>query len=70
MIFKSDLVDAINSLSHDLTDLAIKVSNLQKEIDSLKVERIKVNIISSKDNSSRSLKNIQPRDKSGKFTKK
>lgn len=70
MIRKSDLVDAINALSHDLTSLAIKVSNLQEEVDDLRGEEIKVNIKPAKRGRGRPRKNTQPRDKSGKFAKK
>lgn len=70
MIRKSDLVDAINGLSHDLTSLTIKVSNLQKEVDDLRGEEIKVNIKPAKRGRGRPRKNTQPRDKSGKFAKK
>lgn len=82
MIFKSDLVEAINGLSHDLLVLSIKVNELQKEVDSLKSNKVNVNIkpakktrgrpVGSKDKKPRAKKctSTQPRDKSGKFAKK
>lgn len=70
MIRKSDLVEAINSLSHDLTNLAIKVSDLQREVDDMKTDEVKVDIKPTKRGRGRPRKNTQPRDKSGKFAKK
>lgn len=70
MIRKSEIVDAINDLSHDLTSLAVKVSNLQKEVDALKTDEVKVNIKTPKRSVGRPRKCTQPRDKSGKFAKK
>lgn len=70
MIRKSDLVEAINGLSHDLTNLAIKVSDLQREIDDMKTDEVEVNIKPTKRGRGRPRKCMQPRDKSGKFTKK
>lgn len=82
MIFKSDLVDAINDLSHDLLALSIKVNELQKEVDSLKPNKVNINIkpakktrgrpVGSIDRKPRAKKTVstQPRDKSGKFAKK
>lgn len=82
MIFKSDLAEAINGLSHDLLTLSIKVNELQKEVDSLKSNKVKVNIkpakktrgrpVGSKDKKPRAKKGTltQLRDKSGKFAKK
>lgn len=82
MIFKSDLVEAINDLSHGLLALSIKVNELQKEVDSLKPNKVKVNIkpakrtrgrpVGSKDKKPRAKKTVstQPRDESGKFAKK
>lgn len=61
MIFKADIIDAINSLSHDLTALAIQVSDLKKEVDDIRSNKVKVKIART---------NTQPRDKSGKFMKK
>lgn len=60
MIRKSEIVDAINDLSHDMTSLAAKVSNLQKDVDALKAVK----------HTTAARKCTQPRDKSGKFTKK
>lgn len=69
MIFKSDIIDAINSLSHDLTALALQVSDLKKEVNDIKSKKVKVKIKSStKKKAPHS--NTQPRDKSGKFIKK
>lgn len=56
MIRKSEIVDAVNSLNHDLLSLSIKVDRLSSEVDKLKKE-----VNKSKQ---------QPRDKSGKFMKK
>jgi len=56
MIRKSEIVDAVNSLSHDLLSLSIKMDRISSEVDKLKKEASK-----SKQ---------QPRDKSGKFMKK
>lgn len=70
MIRKSDLIDAINSLSHDLTSLAVKVSDLRKDVDKLMDNSVKVDIKPEKRDSGHPRKNTQPRDKSGKFAKK
>lgn len=76
MIFKSELIDAINDLSHDLSDLAIKISN--QDIKIRKLENKLASIRSSKkepslDNAISSAKSkkakTQPRSKDGKFTK-
>lgn len=70
MIRKSELADAINDLSHDLTRLSIKVSNLQQEVDDMKTDEVKVCVKPAKRGRGRPRKNTQPRDKSGKFAKK
>lgn len=33
MIFKSDLIDAINSLSHDLLALSIRISEVERKLE-------------------------------------
>lgn len=71
MIFKSDLLEAINGLSHDVTMLAIRVGKLERQAESEKGEKVKVTIKpKAKRNRGRPRKNAQPRDKSGKFAKK
>ena len=35
MIFKSDLIEAINGVSHDMTALAVRVSDLEKRLNKL-----------------------------------
>lgn len=70
MIFKRDLIDAINALSHDLTNLSVKVSDLQREVDNMKTDEVKVCVKPEKRGRGRPRKNTQPRDKSGKFAKK
>lgn len=70
MIRKSDLIDAINDLSHDLTNLSIKVSDLQREIDDLKSHEATTCTKIAKRGRGRPCKDAQPRDKSGKFAKK
>ena len=63
MIFKSDLVEAINDLSHDLTELSIRVGDLEKKVRAC-----------NKKEEGRLEKAIravaQPRTKDGKFAKK
>ena len=51
MIFKSDLVDAINGLSHDLTNLSIRVHDLERNIAKLdsKMLQLKKNSCPCKD---------------------
>lgn len=39
MIFKSDLIEAINSLGHDLTSLAIRVSDLERRVAETKTPK-------------------------------
>lgn len=70
MIRKSDLVGAINDLSHDLTFLSARVNDLRKDVDKLMNNSVEVNIKPEKRGRGRPRKNTQPRDKSGKFTKK
>ena len=70
MIRKSEIVEAINTLSHDLTNLSIKVSDLQREIDDMKTDEVKVCVKPVKRGRGRPRKNTQPRDKSGKCAKK
>lgn len=66
MIFKSELVDAINSLNHDLVNLHIKVEDLERKINmfGFLVQDEPVEIKKSKKASK------QPRTKDGKFAKK
>lgn len=77
MIFKSDLVDAINGLSHDLTNLSIRVHDLERNIAKLdsKMLQLKKDSCSCKldkavDSCKAKKAKAQPRDKSGKFAKK
>lgn len=71
MIFKSDLIDAINSLSHDLVALSVRVSDLEREVGSIRIKKVKVSVKTpTKRSPGRPRKNTQPRDKSGKFAKK
>lgn len=65
MIRKSEIIDAVNSINHDLITLSIKVSDLSKEIQAVKVQINK----SGKSNKADKAKK-QARDKSGKFVKK
>lgn len=65
MILKRDIIDAVNSIGHDLTALSIKVSDLSKE-----VQAIKVQISKSRENDKADKAKKQARDKSGKFIKK
>lgn len=59
MIRKSEIIEAINSLDHDLTALSIKVHDLNEEVEGIKVKFVK---------SANSKKQL--RDSSGKFIKK
>lgn len=70
MIRKSELADAINDLSHDLTFLSVRVNDLRNDVDKLMDNSVKVNIKPEKRGRGRPRKNTQPRDKSGKFAKK
>ena len=67
MIFKYELIEAINGLSHDLTALSIKVSDLEKEVKALKAKVKKNAAVPVKIK-----KKIapQPRGKDGKFAKR
>lgn len=65
MIFKKDIIDAINDLDHDLTVLSIRVNDLERELhekNTIKVKRTKA--IKSANATK------QPRSKDGKFAKK
>ena len=65
MIFKKDIIDAINDLDHDLTVLSIRVNDLERELhekNTIKVKRVKA--IKSANVAK------QPRSKDGKFAKK
>lgn len=82
MIFKRDLIDAINDLDHDLLTLSIKVQDLEAEVKKLKGKTCKC----KEDRLEKAIKAVtepkrrgrpvgsknenQPRDKSGKFVKK
>lgn len=64
MITKRDLIDAIASLDHDLTALAIKVHLLEEAMYGLKNKK-------GGDKLDRAIRAAsQPRDKTGKFSKK
>lgn len=68
MIFKSELVDAINSLNEELFALRLKVEKIERKVDmlSLVAEAPK-----KKANPTKSKKaKDQPRTKDGKFAKK
>lgn len=65
MIRKSEIVDAVNSVNHDLLILSIKVSDLSREVEAIKV---KINNPNKTKKSEKAQK--QARDKSGKFVKK
>ena len=41
MIFKSDLVEAINGLSHDFVALSIRVSDLEKKVNEKNTVQVK-----------------------------
>jgi hypothetical protein len=82
MIRKSDIVEAINDLSHDLLTLSIKVQDLETELRKLKGKTCKckedklekaIKAVTEPKRRGRPLgskNNNQPRDKSGKFAKK
>ena len=68
MIFKSELVDAINSLSEELLDLCLKVEKIERRVNmlSLVAEAPKKKTNTTKSKKAKS----QPRTKDGKFAKK
>ena len=82
MIFKSDLIDAINDTNHDLLLLAERVHDLETEVKKLKGESYKckedklekaIKSVAEPKHRSRSVSSKnknQPRDKSGRFAKK
>lgn len=81
MIFKRDLIDAINDLNHDLLTLSVKVQDLETEVKKLKGKTCKC----KEDKLEKAIKAVtepkrrgrpagsknkkQKRDKSGKFVK-
>lgn len=65
MIRKSEIIDAVNSINHDLLTLSIRVSDLSKEVQAIKVQ---INKSGKSDKADKAKK--QARDKSGKFVKK
>lgn len=65
MIRKSEIIDAVNSINHDLLTLSIRVSDLSKEVQAIKVQINKSGKSSKADKAKK-----QARDKSGKFVKK
>ncbi len=67
MIFKSDLLDAINELSCDIAALGIRVSDLEKKLEKKPAKKIG-RPLGAKDKQKR--KTSQPRGKDGKFAKK
>ena len=70
MIFKSDLIEAINDLSCEIASLAIRVSDLENKFEKRTAER-RGRPLGSKDKTKRKSKNTeQPRTKDGKFAKK
>lgn len=73
MIFKSDLLDAINELSCDLAALALRVSELERKAEEKPKKKIG-RPIGSKDKQKRKVTTAnntkQPRGKDGRFAKK
>ena len=69
MIFKSDLVDAINGLSHDLVALSFRMKDLDDRLTCMENKTCKCKKASAKKNCKSSKAKAQPRDKSGKFAK-
>lgn len=65
MIRKSEIIDAVNNINHDLLTLSIKVSDLSKEVQAIKVQ---INKSGKSDRADKAKK--QARDKFGKFVKK
>lgn len=65
MVRKSDIVEAVRSIDHDVTRLSIKVEELSRE-----VQAIKVNIKNVPKNKKTEKAMSQTRDASGKFAKK
>lgn len=65
MIRKSEIIDAVNDINHDLLTLSIKVADLSREVEAIKV---KINKPNKSKNAEKAGK--QPRDKNGKFLKK
>lgn len=81
MIFKRDLIDAINDTNHDLLTLSVKVQDLETEVKKLKGKTCKC----KEDKLEKAIKAVtepkrrgrpagsknkkQKRDKSGKFVK-
>lgn len=65
MIRKSEIIDAVNSINHDLLILSIKVSDLSREVEAIKVKINKPNKTKKAEKAQK-----QARDKSGKFVKK
>ena len=65
MIRKSEIIDAMNSINHDLLMLSVKVSDLNREVQAIKVQ---INKSGKSDKADKAKK--QARDKSGKFVKK
>lgn len=72
MIFKSDLIDAINGLSHDLLALSVRVNELEGKITACD-KKTKKNQLTKKeeDKLEKAIRAVaQPRTKDGKFAKK
>ena len=67
MIFKLELIEAINELSHDLTALSIRVYDLEKEVKALKTKVKKNATVPVK---IKKKATPQPRGKDGKFAKR
>lgn len=65
MIRKSEIIDAINDINHDLLTLSIKVADLSRDVEAIKVKINKPN----KNKKAEKAKK-QPRDERGKFLKK
>lgn len=59
MIFKREIIEAINSLSHDTTALAIRINEMERRLSKVERKALKPANVSK-----------QPRSKDGKFAKK
>lgn len=59
MIFKSEIIEAINDLNHDTTALAIRINEMERRLNKIERKTLKPTSVSK-----------QPRSKDGKFAKK
>lgn len=72
MIFKSDLIEAINDLNHDLLALSIRVNELENKMKTYD-KKTKKNHLTKKEEDclEKAIRAVaQPRTKDGKFAKK